>query len=131
MKWHPEAWAILLPDPHDPEGAWDKPVGAPDGGFDMEREAIAFLVDTFGADDQGRIGLISYIRGEGYLVDLPNPKHPTDVWIFVGSFKRKRDAVRFVKKNYGGDSEGRIRPIDVMEGEGGPKDWSPTGDIPE
>lgn len=126
MPWYPEAWSIILPDPHDPEGQWD---GL--GTYDSEAKAIRVLIDLFGADEKGRIGLLSHIRGEGWLVDLPDPAHPEDAWIFVESFPRKRDAIRFVKKHYDGDSEGRIRPIDIMYGERGPKDWSPRGEIVE
>jgi hypothetical protein len=128
MKWYPEAYSILLPDPYDPKGSWDG-VGPP-GGFKTEAQAIRYLMDTFGADAEGRIGLISKIHGEGWLVDLPNPASPEGAWIFVESFPRKRDAVRFVKKHYDGDAQGRIRPIDVMYGESGPKDWSPIDEVP-
>jgi hypothetical protein len=124
MVWVPEMYAVIIPNPHDPDGQW---VGVAD--FGTKQEAVAYVAEKMGGDEKGRIGTLSHIPDEGWLLDLPNPQNPGDAWVFVDSFQSKRDAVQFVRDKYGGDSKGRIGVIDVMEtmdaDREGPKDWTP------
>lgn len=47
-------YAIDLPNPFDPEGVW-----MPHDYFESREEAIAAAKALFGADDEGRINIIS------------------------------------------------------------------------
>jgi len=123
MPWIPEVYAVIIPDPYDPQDRW-----ADVGTFKTKEEAVAYVRDTFGGDGEGRIQTLSHPGDGGWLVDLPNPRRPEDPWVLIDSFDRKRDAIRFVKERYGGDAQGRVGVIDVMESweePKGPKDWSP------
>jgi hypothetical protein len=43
-----------------------------------------------------------------WFVDVPDAYHEGGEWIFVASFSKKEDAIRFVKEKYGGDDEGNV-----------------------
>jgi len=90
-------WYVDLPNPHDLSGPWVNIATYPTAA-----EAIAYAKLTLAGDDEGKIGTISKVEGEGYLVDLPNPHEPEGPWIFIESFERKREAVSFMKDLGGG-----------------------------
>lgn len=123
MVWKPELYVIFLPDPYDPDGAWTKV-----SDFPTKSEAVQFVMEKLGGNSAGELSTVSFIPDEGWIVDLPNPHDLEGAWILQEVFRRKRDAVRFVHQNYGGDAEGYVPVIDVLESyepEQGPKDWSP------
>lgn len=128
MGWKPEAWAIILPSPHDIDGQW---IGV--ATFNTAADAKEFVMNVLGGDEKGRISTITPPpqEDEGWLVDLPNVSNPEEAWEFIESFDTKKEAVKFVKEKFGGDSQGRFKVIDVMyvstddEDEKGPRDWSP------
>lgn len=128
MPWKPESWAIVMPNPHDHQGQWVLV-----GSYDTAQGAMDYVMNVFGGDEKGRISTITAPpeKDEGWLVDLPDPAHPEEAWIFIDSFPTKKEAVKFVKEYFYGDSQGRVKVIDVMEAstdeedERGPRDWSP------
>lgn len=124
MAWKPEAWAVLLPDPYDPDGQWSLV-----SSFSSKADADSFVSEALGGEGW-KIGIISHIPDEGWLVDLPNPQEPAGPWIFVESFDTKKEAIQFVRQKYGADSKGLLNVVDVMYGDEiqpvrGPRDWSP------
>ena len=52
-------FAVDIPNPNDPEDAWVNI-----DFFDTREEALEYCMTTFGADEHGRIDLISEISGE-------------------------------------------------------------------
>lgn len=126
MPYERKIFFITLPNPYDPEASWEDI-----HFFHSKQEALDFVSDVLAGDEEGRIDLISHIDDEGWLVDLPNPQHLEDAWIFVESFTTKREAVKFVKSAYGADAQGRLKAIEVVtvsleeKEERGPRDWSP------
>ena len=52
-------YTVDIPNNADPEGEWINL-----GYFETRGEAIAYARDTFGADDDGRIGLVSELPAE-------------------------------------------------------------------
>lgn len=114
-------WYVDLPDPHDLSAAWINIAT-----FPTKAEAIAHAKTYFGGDGEGKIGTISKVADEGYLVDLPNPHEPEGPWIFIESFERKREAVSFVK-DLGGDKNGDIPVVSHADDEEAKsrKRWDP------
>ncbi len=61
-----DSFTVDIPNPQEPQGVWVE-VAA----FDTEAEALAFAAEFFGADSDGKIGLVSKIEGEE---DEPEPE---------------------------------------------------------
>lgn len=120
-------WYVDVPDPHDLDAAWINIAT-----FETKAEAIAHAKHYFGADEEGRIGTISKVSGEGYLVDLPNPHDPEGPWIFIDSFERKKEAVDFMK-TLGGDRKGDLPVVSHADDEEAKsrKRWDPGLDEDE
>lgn len=58
------AYAVDIPNPHDPAGEWSCL-----GYFDTHAEAVAYARETLGADDEGRIGVISEMPPDDDLIN--------------------------------------------------------------
>jgi hypothetical protein len=46
-----------------------------------------------------------------FIVDIPNSNDIDDTWIEVETFSSREEAIKFVKKQFGADDEGRINLI--------------------
>lgn len=116
------AWYVDLPDPRE-----DRWVNV--AAFETRAEALAYAADTFGADEEGLVGVV-VPSDDDFIVDLPDPENPGGPWIHMRTLRSMEDAVKFLEDWIGHhEGDGRIRMVfevpDEDEPKPGPKDWSP------
>lgn len=83
------------------------------GQFEAQEDALAFVRRQYGADDKGRVQLITAGGPDMYYVDIPPSWGKS--WVSVEHFEVQEEALAFVQERFGADEQGRISLVSAHE----------------